>query len=142
VFILNSSGILSWLMKDGGYYLFFVLINLLYFIFGYLYGVNNGKAFNNLLSFSLIALIGIIVWCICLIIYIFSDKSPSFLGPEVLWLLNMGYNFPSIYILKFINVDRLGGFFPVVILVFNLYQSIILWLGLQTRILIKKAKLK
>jgi hypothetical protein len=137
VLILNSSGTLSWLMmKDIDYFLVFALVNLFYFMFGYLFGFNTGKPFSNLLSFGLIALVGFIGWFFCLIIYLLSDKSPSLFGPEIIWLLSLGYNFPIIYILKLIKIDSLGGFFPIILLVFNLYQTILLWVGLQTRIFI------
>ncbi|AIQ15011.1 hypothetical protein PDUR_26405 [Paenibacillus durus] len=132
--MINSDKILNIFFSDQGSIIFYVVLNLLYIAFGFIFGVDSGKILGNLLSYSLISIIGIVIWFLCLLNYTSYHDSPSFLGPEFVWILSAGYNFSSYYIFKLISNEWDNeGVVLVILLLLNFYQSLLLWLGLETR---------
>ncbi|AKG36704.1 hypothetical protein VK70_21090 [Paenibacillus durus ATCC 35681] len=132
--IINSDKVSNTFFSNQGSIIFYVVLNLLYFIFGFIFGIDSGKALGNLFSYSLISMIGIVIWFFCLLNYISYHDSPSFLGPEFIWILSAGYNFSSYYIFKLISNEwNNEGVVLVILLLLNFYQSLLLWLGLETR---------
>ncbi|TJY43869.1 hypothetical protein E5161_00195 [Cohnella pontilimi] len=136
----GATDLFEWLLRGIGYIVFLALIHLMYFLYGFRYGVHTGRAGRNYLSYCLVAGIGILVWFICFLNYAASSEdTSSFLGPEFVWIFSAAYNFPGMYIMNLFNSDRLDNYALVALFLLNFYPSTIFWLGLQTRVKLKGA---